>query len=62
MTARRALVDGLARDAGLFESLSGLAPLYPGNDTFPGKVFLRLAADAPGCGGPGRAIPLVSGW
>jgi hypothetical protein len=45
-TARRALLDGLARDAGTFEVLSGLAPLHPRNDTFPGEVFLRLAADA----------------
>ena len=46
MTARRALVDGLARDADISELLSGLAPLHPRNDTFPGEVFLRLAAVA----------------
>jgi hypothetical protein len=46
VTARRALLDGLARDADIFEVLSGLAPLHPRNDTFPGEVFLRLAADA----------------
>jgi hypothetical protein len=46
MTARRALLDGLARDADIFEVLSGLAPLHPRNDTFPGEVFLHLAADA----------------
>jgi hypothetical protein len=46
MTARRALLDGLARDADIFEVLSGLAPLHPRNDTFPGEVFLDLAADA----------------
>jgi hypothetical protein len=45
-TARRVLVDGLARDAGIFEVLSELAPLHPRSDTFPGEVFLRLAADA----------------
>ena len=39
--ARRALLDGLARDAGIFEVLSGLAPLHPRNNTFPGEVFLH---------------------
>ena len=46
MTVRRALLDGLARDADIFEVLSGLASLHPRNDTFPGEVFLHLAADA----------------
>jgi hypothetical protein len=46
ITARRALLDGLARDADILEVLSGLAPLHPRNDTFPGEVFLHLAADA----------------
>ena len=46
MTARRALLDGLTREADIFEVLSDLAPLHPRNDTFPGEVFLELAADA----------------
>ena len=46
MTARRMLPGGLARDADIFELLSGLAPLHPRNDTFPGEVFLHLAGDA----------------
>jgi hypothetical protein len=46
MTARRGLLEGLARDADIFEVLSALAPLHPRNDTFPGEVFLHLAADA----------------
>jgi len=58
-TARRALLDGLARDAGIFEVLSGLAPLHPLNDTFPGEVFLRLAADALQWCGASRADPLL---
>jgi hypothetical protein len=57
-TARRALLDGLARDANIFEVLSGLASLHPRNDTFPGEVFLRLAADALEWCGVGRAEPL----
>jgi len=58
MTARRALLDGLARDADIFEVLSGLAPLHPRNDTFPGEVFLHLAADALEWCGASRAEPL----
>jgi len=45
-TARRILLDGLARDAQVFELLGELEPLHPRNDTFPGEVFLHLAADA----------------
>jgi hypothetical protein len=58
MTARRMLLDGLASDADLFEVLSGLAPLHPRNDTFPGEVFLHLAADALHWCGATRAEPL----
>jgi hypothetical protein len=45
-TARRILLDGLARDARVSELLGELEPLHPRNDTFPGEVFLHLAADA----------------
>ena len=58
MTARRALLDGLARDADIFEVLNELAPLHPRNDTFPGEVFLHLAADALEWCGASRAEPL----
>jgi hypothetical protein len=58
VTARRALLDGLARHADIFEVLSGLAPLHPRNDTFPGEVFLHLAADALEWCGASRAEPL----
>jgi hypothetical protein len=58
MSARRALLDGLARDVDIFEMLSGLAPLHPRNDTFPGEVFLHLAADALQWCGASRAEPL----
>jgi hypothetical protein len=46
VTARRALLDGLARDADISELASELEPLHPPNNTFPGEVFLRVAADA----------------
>ena len=45
-TARQILLDGLARDADIFDLLSQLAPLYPRDNTFPGEVLLSLAADA----------------
>jgi len=44
--ARRLLLDGLARDADIFELLSEIAPLHPRDNTFPGEVLLSLAADA----------------
>jgi hypothetical protein len=46
VTARRVLLDGLARDADIFELVSELAPLHPRDNTFPGEVFLRVAVDA----------------
>ena len=58
MTTRRVLLDGLARDADIFELMSGLASLHPRNDTFPGEVFLRLAADALKWCRASRADPL----
>jgi hypothetical protein len=58
MTARRVLLEGLAREADIFELLDGLAPLHPRNDTFPAEVFLHLAADALEWSGASRAEPL----
>src|SRR5262252_9762629 len=57
-TARRILLDGLARDAQVFELLGELEPLHPRNDTFPGEVFLHLAADALDWCGASRTSPL----
>ncbi len=59
MTARQALLDGLARDAGTFELVSELAPLHPRDNTFPGEVFLHLAADALDWCGASRSGPLA---
>src|SRR5271170_6731332 len=58
MTARRVLLDGLARDADIFELVSELAPLHPRDNTFPGEVFVRVAADALEWCGASRADPL----
>jgi hypothetical protein len=56
--ARRILLDGLARDADIFELLAELAPLHPHNNTFPGEVFLSVAADALDWCGASREEPL----
>ena len=57
-TARRVLLDGLARDADIFDLQNELAPLHPRNNTFPGEVFLHLAADALDWCAASRADPL----
>jgi len=57
-TARRILLDGLADGTETFKLLGDLEPLHPRNDTFPGEVFLRLAADALDWCGASRADPL----
>ncbi|HEX4657877.1 MAG TPA: hypothetical protein VH307_10860 [Streptosporangiaceae bacterium] len=58
VTARRVLLDGLARDADIFELASELLPLHPPNNTFPGEVFLHVAADALDWCRASRADPL----
>lgn len=58
LTARRTLLTGLALDTGLPDLLAGLEPLHPRNNTFPGEVFLRLAADALTWAGVSPADPL----
>jgi hypothetical protein len=59
VTARRVLLDGLARGTDIFELESELAPLHPRDDTFPGEVFLRLAGDALNWCMASRSDPLV---
>jgi len=58
VTARQTLLARLARDADIFELLSELAPLHPRDNTFPGEVFLHVAADALDWCGASRADPL----
>jgi len=58
-TARQILLDGLARDTDIFELLSKLEPLHPRDNTFPGEVLLRLAADALDWCRASRADPLT---
>src|SRR5437763_3229214 len=59
VTARQVLLEGLAHRTEVFELLGELAPLHPRNNTFPGEVFLRLAADALDWCGASRADPLA---
>jgi hypothetical protein len=58
-TARRIVLDGLACDGDLFEFMTELAPLHPRDNTFPGEVFLRLAADTLDWCGASRQQPLA---
>ena len=52
------LLGGLAAGTELADIAAELAPLHPRHDTFPGEVFLRLAADALGWCGASRADPV----
>jgi hypothetical protein len=56
--ARRILLDGLAQGTEVAELVGELAPLHPRNNTFPGEVFLDVAADALDWCGASRAGPL----
>jgi hypothetical protein len=58
-TARRILLDAIARDTGVSELAGELAALHPRDDTFPGEVFLQVAADALEWCGASRADPLA---
>ncbi len=58
-TARRVLLDGMARDTQVFELVGELAPLHPRDNTFPGEVFLHVAADALDWCGASHADRLV---
>jgi hypothetical protein len=58
VTARQILLAGLAREADIFELVSELAPLHPRDNTFPGEVFLHLAADPLDWCNASRADPL----
>lgn len=57
--ARQLLLDGLARGTELFELVGELAPLHPRDNTFPGEVFLHVAADALDWCGASRTEPLA---
>jgi hypothetical protein len=58
-TARRILLDGMARDTEISELAGELAPLHPRDNTFPGEVLLQIAADALEWCKASRADPLA---
>jgi hypothetical protein len=58
VAARALLLTGLAEDADLDELLGEAGPLHQRNNTFPGEVFLRLAADALAWSGASPPDPL----
>jgi hypothetical protein len=58
-TARRILLSGLAQGTEVAGLAGELAPLHPRDNTFPGEVFLGVAADALDWCGASRAGPLA---
>lgn len=56
--ARRILLTGLAGGAALADLVGEIEALHPRNNTFPGEVFLGLAADALAWADVSRAVPL----
>jgi len=58
VTASQILLGGLARGSALPELADELQPLHPRDNTFPGEVFLHLAAGALAWCGASRADPM----
>ncbi len=59
LEAVRRLLSGLADDADVHELTASIAPLHPKNNTFPGEVFMGLAADALDAAGVTRHEPIL---
>lgn len=57
--ARRILLDGLAGDSEVSTLVAELAALHPRDNTFPGEVFLSVAADVLDWCGASRSDPLA---
>ena len=51
-------LDGIGTGRDIHEVLMELGPLHPKNNTFPGEVFLELAADALELSGVSRGHPI----
>jgi hypothetical protein len=56
--AIRVALHGVAAGVDLDDLARQLEPLHPRHDTFPGEVFLELAADALEDGGISRDLPV----
>ena len=57
--AVRLLLGAVEAGADIFDALAEIRPLHPKNDTFPGEVFMRLAADALSVGGVSAERPMA---
>ena len=56
-----ALLLGAVKTRGdIYDALDQVRPLHPKDNTFPGEVFMRLAAEALGLGGVSAERPLSS--
>ena len=57
--AVRLLTEAVESGRDIFDALDEIRPLHPKNNTFPGEVFIRVAADALRLGGVGidRSMP-----
>lgn len=56
--AVRRLLTGLAAGDDAVDLVASVADLHPKNDTFPGEVYMELAADALEVAGAGRDDPI----
>ena len=59
LEAIRRLLSGLADGADVHELAAFIADLHPKNNTFPGEVFMGLAADALEAAGATRHEPIT---
>jgi hypothetical protein len=59
LEAIRRLLSGLAGGADVHELTAFIADLHPKNNTFPGEVFMGLAADALEVAGATREKPIT---
>jgi len=57
--AIRRLLGGLENDSDAHELAAAIADLHPKNNTFPGDVFMELAADALEIAGISRDAPIA---
>src|SRR5437868_2108307 len=58
LAAMRGLLGGLVRGDEVFQISAAVADLHPRDDTFPGEVFIDLAADALAQAGVKRQFPI----
>ena len=58
--AVRLLTGAVESSGDIFDALDEIRPLHPKNNTFPGEVFIRVAADALQLGGVSIDQPMPS--